>query len=619
MLTKRQLKPRTLLLVLCAVIIVYLVYSLGGHPAAPPHHQISLSQATADLQGKTPGVEITAATINEQQQVLTLTEKGTSTQLITKFPLAYTSTLTTELLKANIKVTTDVTPAPSWLITLVELVAPAALVVGALFVLLRRGLVGRFGTGRGVAAEVPTTRFKDVAGASSTVDELAEVVEFLHAPEHFVTAGARLPKGILLVGPPGTGKTLLARAVAGEAGVPFFPLSGSDFVEAYAGVGAARVRQVFDKAKAAGRAIIFIDEIDAVGRARSNGPMHAAVQEHENTLIQLLNEMDGFTEHGIIILGATNRADVLDPALTRPGRFDRVIPVPAPDRKSREEILRLYTQKLTLSGDVDLASLARRTPGMTGADISQVTNEAALEAARRGQSTVTARDFESALTTTVVGREQKSAAMTPHDQKVVAYHEAGHAVVAILHPDVDNPVSVSIIPRGATGGHTWMGGSDDSLTTRTKSLAQLVAMMGGRAGEQQLLDGDFTQGSSGDLKSATHVATEMVSSFGMGERGIAYRDPDSLVFGESQTDVVAEVNTMLSTALQQAQKLLSDNSKFHHDVAEALIQRESLTYDEMIQLMTQDSRPVGHPDNVPPAGEPTAGEHGQATRADTTE
>jgi cell division protease FtsH len=432
-----------------------------------------------------------------------------------------------------------------------------------------------------VAVEVPTTRFKDVAGSESTVDELAEVVSFLHEPTRYLSAGARLPKGFLLVGPPGTGKTLLARAVAGEAGVPFFALSGAEFVEAYVGVGAARVRQVFERARAAGRAIIFIDEIDAVGRARSGGPMHGGVQEHENTLVQLLSEMDGFTGHGVILLAATNRPDVLDPALTRPGRFDRVITVPAPDRTARLEILRLYTVSLTLSDDVDLESLARRTPGMTGADLSQLTNEAALEAARHGANAVSTADFESSLTTTVVGRERRSAAMTQHDLNVVAYHEAGHAVASMVHPDIDDPVSVSIIPRGASGGHTWMGGTDDAMLTRSRHLANLVALMGGRAGEMRLLAGDFTQGSMGDIRTATVQATEMIISFGMGTQSIAYRDPEVLAVGESADAVSREVNQMLTTALDRAVELLDTHAAFHEAVATALLAREVLQYEDL--------------------------------------
>ena len=579
---------RRTLIILAAVLVVVAFVGLLNRPGAHAT-TISLSKANSYIQGRVPGQHVTKAVIDDQSQTLTLTLAGQDTTKVAKFPLGYASTLTTELLKTHATVDTVVQPGQSWLISLIYLMTPVILIVGALFLLVGRGsLVSKFGRGRGVAVEVPETRFTDVAGSQTTVDELAEVVEFLHEPTRYLKAGARLPKGFLLVGPPGTGKTLLARAVAGEAGVPFFAVSGSEFVEAFVGVGAARGRQVFDRAKSAGRAIVFIDEIDAVGRERSSGPMHAGDKENENTLVQLLSEMDGFAGHGVILLAATNRPDVLDPALTRPGRFDRVITVPAPDRAARLDILKLCTSKLNLANDVDLESLARRTPGMTGADISQLTNEAALEAARKGSEVVLAADIESALTTTVVGRERRSAAMTEHDQQVVAYHEAGHAVVSMVHPLIDDPVSVSIIPRGATGGHTWMGGSDDAMLTRSAHLATIVALMGGRAGEMRLLDGDYTQGAQGALRTATAQATEMVAKYGMGSHGIAYQDTESPGFGEAADSLSREVDDMLARALSEAIRILEENASYHSAVAQELLASEILGHVDLVRIRDED-------------------------------
>jgi cell division protease FtsH len=588
-------RRRRLIIALVVVALLAVLFAIN-QPSSNTTTSISLSRANAYIQGKTPGIHVTKAIIDDQSQTLTLTIAGKETKSVAKFPIGYSTTLANELLKTHTVVDTNVQPAQSWLISLIYLMTPVLIIIAALFLLVGRGsLVSRFGRGRGIAVEVPETRFKDVAGSDTTVEELAEVVSFLHEPSRYLSAGARLPRGFLLVGPPGTGKTLLARAVAGEAGVPFFALSGAEFVEAYVGVGAARVRQVFERAKAAGRAIIFIDEIDAVGRARSSGPMHGGVQEHENTLVQLLSEMDGFAGHGVILLAATNRPDVLDPALTRPGRFDRVITVPAPDRKARLQILELYTGNLSLSDDVDLESLARRTPGMTGADISQLTNEAALEAARRGENAISSTDIESALTTTVVGRERRSAAMTEHDQRVVANHEAGHAVISMVHPHIDNPVSVSIIPRGASGGHTWMGGTDDAMLTRSKHLAGLVALMGGRAGEMRLLDGDFTQGAVGDIRTATQQATEMIASFGMGTNAIAYRDPEALAIGESADDLNREVNAMLADALSDATRLLEQHGEYHTAVARELLAREVLQYSDLVEILESVTKDCQEP------------------------
>jgi cell division protease FtsH len=414
------------------------------------------------------------------------------------------------------------------------------------------------------------TRFGDVAGADEAVDSLAEMVTYLRDPARFTRLGAKPPRGALLVGPPGTGKTLLARAVAGEAGVPFLQVSGSDFVEKFVGVGAKRVRELFAAAREHERAIVFIDELDAIARRRSTGEDSQANAEGENTLIALLTELDGFADRGnVIIVGATNRPDVLDPAVTRPGRLDRKIEVPNPDRRGREHILAVHAQDKPLSDDVDLVSLARRTPGFSGAQLAAVVNEACMVAAREDLDEVTHDCFDAAVATIAMGRARTSALVTEHDRRITAWHEAGHTVAAFLVPEADDPVSVTIVPRGPAGGVTWMGGSDDVFLPRRKAHAQLVVAMAGRAAEEILLDGEFTQGASGDLSSATQTATAMVTRYGMSELGYAVREPGS-------TAVVEAVDELLHDAHTRAADLLARHETFLGVLAEALLEHETL-------------------------------------------
>lgn len=358
------------------------------------------------------------------------------------------------------------------------------------------------------------------------MEELSEVVSFLHDPARFTAAGARMPRGFLLVGPPGTGKTLLARAVAGEAGVPFYSAAGSDFTEMFVGVGAARVRDLFAKAKSTG-GIVFLDELDSVGRARHGAAGSGASEERESTLNALLVEMDGFgKQDNVVVVAATNRPDVLDPALLRAGRFDRQVTVASPDRRGRTRLLRLYAQDRRVDPEVDFVALARRMPGLTGADIANVVNQAALEAARHHREVIQAADFEEALATVVMGRARRSAVVTDRDREVTAWHEAGHAVAALVLPEAHDPVQVTIVPRGPAGGVTWMGGDDHSFLTRSQARAKLAVAMAGRAAEELLLDGDFTQGASGDLASATSLATRMVTEWGMSSLGLAAMGPE---------------------------------------------------------------------------------------------
>ena len=359
--------------------------------------------------------------------------------------------------------------------------------------------------------------FKDVAGLPEEREELQEVVEFLKYPKKFIDMGARIPKGILLVGQPGTGKTLLAKAVAGEAGVPFFSISGSDFVEMYVGVGASRVRDLFAEAKAKAPCIVFIDEIDAVGRQRGAG-LGGGHDEREQTLNQLLVEMDGFgTNSGVIVLAATNRPDILDPALQRPGRFDRQIVVPAPDVKAREEILALYAKKKKLSGEIDLGVLAKNTAGFTGADLENMLNEAALLAARKDQNSITMENLEDAMVKVLMGPEKKSKVISEKDKKLVAYHEGGHAVVSRFLAHAEPIHQVSIIPRGMAGGYTMYKNTEDkSFMSKSEMEDKIVSLLGGRVAEALVLD-DISTGASNDIERASKIARSMVMKYGMSE------------------------------------------------------------------------------------------------------
>jgi cell division protease FtsH len=446
-----------------------------------------------------------------------------------------------------------------------------------------------------VVADHVATRFADVAGADEAVDSLAEMVTYLRDPARFTRLGAKPPRGALLVGPPGTGKTLLARAVAGEAGVPFLQVSGSDFVEKFVGVGAKRVRELFAAAREHERAIVFIDELDAIARRRSTGDDSQANAEGENTLIALLTELDGFADRGnVIIVGATNRPDVLDPAVTRPGRLDRKIEVPNPDRRGREHILAVHAQDKPLSDDVDLLSVARRTPGFSGAQLAAVVNEACMVAAREDLDEVTHDCFDAAVATIAMGRARTSALVTEHDRRITAWHEAGHTVVAFLVPEADDPVSVTIVPRGPAGGVTWMGGSDDVFLPRRKAHAQLVVAMAGRAAEEVLLDGEFTQGASGDLDSATRTATAMVTRYGMSELGYAVREPGSAA-------VVEAVDELLHDAHTRAADLIARHETFLTELAEALLEHETLALADIALIAERCGVERGTPVDLRPA------------------
>jgi cell division protease FtsH len=550
---------------------------LGNRHPGPD--EILLSEVVAAIDAG----RVVEASIDDTTRTVTVTfEDGTEASA--GYPHSYGAQLTDRLLERGVAVAgQSADPNPLWQRLLLTLL-PVALLGGLLLMLLRGKIgVGGFAKGRGTEVEVPTTRFADVAGADSAVEELAEVVEFLRHPERFGPTGAKAPKGVLLAGPPGTGKTLLARALAGEAGVPFFALSGSDFVETFVGVGAGRVRKVFDRARAKDRAIIFIDEIDAVGKTRGHGPPNGASEERENTLNQLLVEMDGFAGSGVIVLGATNRADVLDPALTRPGRFDRTVHVGLPDRVGRTRILEVHSAGRRLAPDVDFVALARRTPGMTGADLEQLVNQAALEAAKDGSPALSAAHFDTALAVTVLGRERRSAVITDRDRLITAHHEAGHALAALVLEHAEDPVSVTIVPRGGAGGVTWMGGNDNAYLTRREAMARLVVSMAGRAAEERLLDGDFTHGAAGDFRSATRLATQMVTEYGMSDLGVATVDTER-IWGDEAAAVSAEVRRLLDEALASARSLVAAHAGHLDRIVAELLVDETLTVDDLRRL-----------------------------------
>ncbi|HWW84424.1 MAG TPA: ATP-dependent zinc metalloprotease FtsH [Vicinamibacterales bacterium] len=539
-------------------------------------------------------------------------QKPTSyTAFTTTFPTVVGDPSLMALLEAH-HVTVDVeTPSPPWFTILLTNGLPILLTVGLLAWMGRQaarsqsGMLAGFvqNRARRYAEDRPKVTFADVAGVDEAKGDLAEVVDFLGHPAKYLEIGARIPRGVLLVGPPGTGKTLLARAVAGEAGVPFFSISGSEFVEMFVGVGASRVRDLFVQAKSAEPSIVFIDELDAVGRRRGAG-LGQVNDEREQTLNQLLVEMDGFDERQqVIILAATNRPDVLDPALLRPGRFDRQVTVPLPDWRGREGILRIHTRHLHLASDVDLERLARTATGLSGADLANLCNEAALGAARHNRREVTMQDFDQAWDKIVLGAERMTV-MTPRDRRVVAYHEGGHAVVAWLSPAADPVRKVTIVPHGRALGVTEQLPTEERYNmSRTDLLARLDVMLAGRESEA-LVIGDITTGAENDLVQATRLARRMVTRWGMSGLGpVAFESEDEQPFlgyqlsqGRDYSEATAsridqEVERMLAERQVAAHQLLTDARARLDALADTLLKEETVGYDELVRIL--GPRPVG--------------------------
>ena len=463
--------------------------------------------------------------------------------------------------------------------------------------------------------------FKDVAGIDESKDEVQEIVDFLKNPKKFTNLGGRIPKGILLVGSPGTGKTLLAKAIAGEAMVPFFIISGSDFVEMFVGVGASRVRDLFAQAKKNSPCIVFVDELDAVGRHRGAG-LGGGHDEREQTLNQLLVEMDGFeSTEGIIVMAATNRPDVLDPALLRPGRFDRQVVVPRPDVKGREEILKVHTRNTPLSKDVDLKIVARSTPGFSGADIENLVNEAALKAARSDNASLTMDDFEFAKDKVIMGAERKSMVISDHERKVTAYHEAGHALVAKLTPGTDPVHKVTIIPRGMALGLTQQLPAEDKyMLTRDYLLKTIAVLLAGRAAEE-IIYNERTTGAGNDLERATEMARKMVTEWGMSEKvgpiRLAQKEGEVFLgkvmssrtdYGEATSlEVDSEIKQILVAQYNYAINLLKDNEKILHDLANLLLETESVDAKQLDELLG-NKNPSTPPDDTT-SGTPSSSEN----------
>ncbi|MCH9056104.1 ATP-dependent zinc metalloprotease FtsH3 [Synechococcus sp. PCC 6716] len=501
-----------------------------------------------------------------------------------------------------------------WFRALSSLLVPIGLLV-LLFFLLRRAQAGpgnqamNFGKSRARVQMEPQTQvtFNDVAGIDQAKLELGEVVEFLKYADRFTEVGAKIPKGVLLVGPPGTGKTLLARAVAGEAGVPFFSISGSEFVEMFVGVGASRVRDLFEQAKANAPCIVFIDEIDAVGRQRGAG-LGGGNDEREQTLNQLLTEMDGFEGNtGIIIIAATNRPDVLDAALLRPGRFDRQVVVDRPDYKGRLDILKVHARGKTLAKDVDLDKIARRTPGFTGADLSNLLNEAAILAARRNLTEISMDEINDAIDRVLAGPEKKDRVMSERRKTLVAYHEAGHALVGALMPDYDPVQKVSIIPRGRAGGLTWFTPNEDQMDSGLYSRAylqnQMAVALGGRIAEEIVFGEDeVTTGASNDLQQVARVARQMVTRFGMSDRlgpvalgrqsGNVFLGRDIMAERDFSEETAAtiddEVRNLVDQAYRRAKEVLVNNRHVLDQIAQVLIEKETIDAEELQTILDRN-------------------------------
>ena len=582
------------------ILISNFLFSAGQPATVTISYNTFLDQVNA---GNVTSITSTGESITGATKSPVKDSSGTSsTKFQTQRPSFATDDLVATMLQHNVTINAKDPNAatPLW-VTLLFSFGPTILLVAGFLYLSRRaagggagGLLGSFGQSRArlYNPEQPSVTFEDVAGIDEVKAELQEVVDFLRNPQKYQRLGGTVPKGVLLIGAPGTGKTLLARAVAGEAKVPFFSISASEFVEAIVGVGASRVRDLFAKAKAAAPAIIFIDELDAIGRSRSAGFRFSGNDEQEQTLNQILTEMDGFDPNqGVIVLAATNRADVLDPALLRAGRFDRRITVQPPDRRGRAAILRIHTRNVPLGPDVNLDDIAGQTPGLVGADLRNLVNEAALGAARKGETQVTAADFAEAIEKTLLGSERKLL-LTPQDRERIAYHESGHALLGLLVPGADPVKKVTIIPRGQALGVTLQSPIDDRFNYGEDYLrARLIGALGGRAAEQ-LVYGVVTTGAENDLQQVTRIAHEMVVRWGMSPKvgPLNYSDGDGSMlaqrpYSEATAQLIDdEVRRIAEECLAVAEKLLTDHRAQLDALAQALLKNDSLDEAEILQV-----------------------------------
>ncbi len=580
-------------LIILAAVVVIDSFSTSNTAKSEMSYSSFLQQVTQK--------KVESVTITDNHAIVGKLKNGTDFTTYAPTDASLIGTLT----QNGVEVTAKPPEQPSLFMSILLQMLPILVLLVLWFFIMQQtqgggGRVMNFGKSRAKMqgeGKVNVT-FADVAGADEAKQELEEVVEFLRNPGKFNAIGAKIPKGVLLFGPPGTGKTLLARAVAGEAGVPFFSISGSDFVEMFVGVGASRVRDLFNQAKKNAPCIIFIDEIDAVGRQRGAG-LGGGHDEREQTLNQLLVEMDGFgANEGIITVAATNRPDILDPALLRPGRFDRQVTVDKPDLRGREAILKVHARNKPLAEDVDLKTIAKKTPGFTGADLSNLLNEAALLAARQDRKKVTMDDLEEASEKVSYGPERRSHIVSDKERRLTAYHESGHAIVAHLLPDADPVHKVTIIPRGRAGGYTMMLPTEEqNYMTKSQLLAQIRVALGGRCAEALVLK-EISSGASGDLQQVTNIVRHMITRLGMSD------ELGPMVFGEHQEQVFlgrslghernygeavaakidAEMHDIVADAYNDVMKLLSDNMDFLHNMANALLEEETIDHSQIENL-----------------------------------
>ncbi len=589
-----------LLIILAVAVIILGAFARQDNPDEMPISEV----AQAAREGRIAEIVVS----DNDQMRITLTNG--SPAISSKEP---DSTATEQLLAlgvtpeqlAEIKIIHEKSTNWQSIITALVYLLPLVIVLGGIYFMLRQAQGSNnqalsFGKSRArmFTGDQPTVTFDDVAGCDEAKEELQEVVEFLREPAKFIQLGARIPKGVLLVGPPGTGKTLLAKAVSGEAGVPFFSISGSEFVEMFVGVGASRVRDLFDQAKRHSPCIVFVDEIDAVGRHRGAG-LGGSHDEREQTLNQILVEMDGFdTDTNVIVVAATNRPDILDPALLRPGRFDRRVILDRPDVRGREAILKVHVRGKPLEADVDLSVLARATPGFVGADIENMVNEAAILAARRNKKTIGMSEFQEAIERVIAGPERRSRLISEDEKKITAYHEAGHAIVAHMLKHCDPVLKITIIPRGMAGGYTMSLAEDVMFMTRSKFLDTISMALGGRVAEELVFD-EITTGASNDLERVTKMARNMVTRYGMSDRlgPMIYGQKEELVFlgreiGEQRDysesvaeEIDDEVRRIVSEAYERARQVLTENREKLELIAQMLLEVETLEREEFVALM----------------------------------